>query len=104
MRSKDFKGYMSLIAGLATSHLLQWHTTGLFLMGMALGFFGSSIKDQLRERNDKKKRIKKAKAILEKIKNLDKPVYCPPKGQYDDLYFKCVDILNEQDELEVTEG
>ncbi len=52
----------------------------------------------------KKRKIKKAKSIFEKIKNLDKPTYNPPKGKFDDLYFKCVDILNEQDELEVEDG
>ena len=51
-----------------------------------------------------KRKIKKAKEILKKIKNSETPVYYPPKGEYDDLYFRCVDILNEQDKLEIDEG
>ncbi|MCY4643049.1 MAG: DUF4065 domain-containing protein [Bacteriovoracales bacterium] len=52
----------------------------------------------------KKRTIKKAKVILEKIRNKEKPTYHPPRGEFDELYFKCINILNRQDELEIDDG
>jgi hypothetical protein len=45
----------------------------------------------------KKKDIVKAKAIIKKMKSQYLSKYCPPKGEYDDVYYEGMAALDEQD-------
>jgi hypothetical protein len=63
MRNKDIAGYISLFAGIYLFFGLGYQTAGLFMQGMALGFFGTSGYEQLKERINKKARINKRKVF-----------------------------------------
>lgn len=54
MRTKDILGYLCLFTGLYTFFELHYQLAGLFLQGMALGFFGTSMYEQIRKRKNKK--------------------------------------------------
>jgi len=54
MRNKDIAGYICLFTGLYLFYLLKYQTLGLFAQGMALGFFGTSMYEQIKERKSKK--------------------------------------------------
>ena len=74
--------------------------------GDLLDFNNLSWPEQVKVEKEtiKRKKVKKAKEILKRIKDLKKPEYYPPNGSYDSLYFKCVDILNEQDKLDIEDN
>lgn len=49
MRNKDILGYLFLITGYFISYL-GYNTESLFVFGMALGMFGSSTYDQIKNK------------------------------------------------------
>lgn len=56
MRNKDIAGYISLFTGLYLFFELNYQTAGLFAQGMALGFFGTSMYEQIKERKNGRKK------------------------------------------------
>ena len=69
MRTKDILGYLCLFTGLYTFFELHYQLVGLFLQGMALGFFGKSAVEQIKERKQQKK--SKKKEYIKAIVNTD---------------------------------
>ena len=69
MRTKDILGYLCLFTGLYTFFELHYELPGLFLQGMALGFFVRSAFDQIKERKQQKKH--KNKKYIKDILNTD---------------------------------
>ena len=46
----DIYGYIALFTGLFMFYVLELYMLGFFFQGMALGFFGKSICNQIRDK------------------------------------------------------
>lgn len=60
--------------------------------------------EKIKSKPLKARTIKKAKEVLKRMRNTEKKNYSPPKGKFDEAYFKFIDTFNDEDALNIEDG